>query len=64
MEGAQVKKRTISQPDDWWIAFELAASKRRMTISQWLGEAGRKCLPQPVKMKLSDRRRPGRPRRN
>lgn len=39
------EKKLISQPADWWAAFEKQASLEGMTMSQWVGEACKqRCL--------------------
>lgn len=54
--------RKISQPADWWRAFEAAASAAGLTLAEWLGEAARRRLPPEVRQQLSRRRKPGRPK--
>lgn len=40
-----VERRLISQPADWWAAFERQASLEGMTMSEWVGQACLKSLP-------------------
>ncbi len=54
-------RRYLTQPPDWWDAFEAAAQAAGMSLSEWLGEAGKKLLPKEVKNQLSERTR-GRPK--
>ena len=49
------ERKTVTQPDDWWAAFEAAAQAEGMQISEWLGEAGKKRLPKEVRKQLSER---------
>lgn len=49
------ERKTVTQPSDWWAAFEEAATASGMKVSEWLGEAGKKQLPKDVRKQLSDR---------
>lgn len=49
------KPKLITQPTDWWAAFEKAAKDAKITLAEWLGEAGRAKLPKEVSSKLSER---------
>jgi len=59
---AHPTRRNITQPPDWWDAFEAAAAKEGMSLAAWLGDAARDKLPARVRRKLSPRRTAGRPR--
>jgi len=53
-------RKNITQPADWWQAFEAEAERRGLNLSQFLGLAGLELLPAKTKRKLSERIRPGR----
>lgn len=57
-------RRHITQPEDWWQAFEAAADASGMNLSAWLGEAGKSQLPPKIAKQLSDRPPPNRPRKD
>lgn len=50
-------RKNITQPEDWWAAFEAAAQTENMTLSEWVGE----CCRANIKSELSDRPPTGRP---
>lgn len=54
-------RRNITQPADWWAAFDAAAQAGGTDLSAWLGEAGRRMLPRAERKKLSERVTRGRP---
>jgi hypothetical protein len=54
-------RKNVTQPDDWWKAFEQAARDADMDLSSWLGEAAKAMLPPKVSKKLSERATRGRP---
>jgi hypothetical protein len=56
-------KRLVSQPDDWWDAFEARANQEGKTLSAWLGDAGRKLLPKSESKSLSVRPKAIRPKK-
>jgi hypothetical protein len=35
------ERKNICQPTDWWTAFAAAAQSEGLTMSEWLGNAGR-----------------------
>ncbi len=55
------ERRLLSMPPDWWAAFAEAATDSGETLSEWLGEAGRKRLPADKRKVLTERKKPGRP---
>lgn len=55
-------RRNITQPGDWWAAFDAAAQASGTDLSAWLGEAGRRMLSRDERKKLSERVTRGRPR--
>jgi hypothetical protein len=59
------QNKQISQPDDWWAAFERMASLEGMTLSEWVGEACKARIQQQMSHQglsvfFSDRTKPGR----
>lgn len=55
------ERKNLTMPPDWWTAFERAAKAAGQTLSEWIGNAGRKALPPAERKKLSERPAPGRP---
>jgi hypothetical protein len=55
------ERKNITQPSDWWAAFEEAAKAEGLTLAAWLGEAAKKQLPPKVAKKLTDRPPANRP---
>lgn len=49
------ERKNITQPKDWWAAFQEHATKTGMSLSEWLGQAGKARLPASVAKKLSKR---------
>jgi hypothetical protein len=49
------ERKHITQPADWWAAFKAEADNCGMTLSEWIGEAGKKQLPKEVRKQLSER---------
>lgn len=35
------ERKNITQPSDWWAAFEEAAKAEGLTLAAWLGEAAK-----------------------
>lgn len=54
-------RKNITQPADWWEAFDAAAKREGIPLSQWMGDACRAALPKKVTSKLSERTK-GRPK--
>lgn len=54
-------RKHITQPVDWWTAFEEAAKAEGVSLSAWLGEAAKKQLPPKVAKKLTERPPANRP---
>lgn len=54
-------RKNITQPADWWAAFEAAAEAEGVSLAEWLGECGKANLPKEVAAKLSERGTRGRP---
>lgn len=57
------ERRHITQPEDWWAAFEEAAAKEGLTLAAWLGEAGKAMLPAKIAKQLSERPPANRPKK-
>jgi hypothetical protein len=57
------ERKNISQPADWWAAFEAQARQDRLTLSEWLGECAVANLPKSVRKRLSERPGAHRPRK-
>lgn len=55
--------RKLTQPADWWAAFEAAAAKDGLSLSEWVGRCCAAGLPESVRRRLPDRRTRGRPRK-
>lgn len=55
-------RKNIMQPADWWREFERDAQRKGISLSEWLGEAGRKQLPADARKRLSARKSVGRPK--
>lgn len=53
------ERRNISQPSDWWTAFERTAQQDGLTLSEWIGECCRANVPD----ELSERPPANRPKR-
>lgn len=51
----------ITQPPEWWVAFQAAAKADGISLSEWLGKAGLASLPKKVRDSLPERTK-GRPR--
>jgi hypothetical protein len=69
MAEEKTERRPISQPPDWWMAFEAAAEEAEMHLSTWIGEACREKLERTkgqkrAAAKLSDRKQRGRPKKS
>lgn len=58
------ERKNITQPPDWWAAFESAAKAEGMTLAEWLGEAAKAKLPKATAKKLSKRPPANRPRKD
>jgi hypothetical protein len=54
------ERKNLTQPSDWWQAFEVEADKRGLSLSEFMGIAGSKMLPKEQRARLSRRIRAGR----
>jgi len=57
-------RKCLTNPDDWWKAFENEAEKRKMTLAAWIGKACVAQLPKRVRAKLSERPGAHRPKKS
>lgn len=55
------ERKNITQPSDWWAAFEEQAKAEGLTLAAWLGEAAKARLPPKVAKKLTERPPANRP---
>ncbi len=55
------ERKNISEPSDWWNAFEAQAKAEGFSLSAWLGEAAKAKLPPKVAKKLTERPAANRP---
>ena len=56
------QRKNITQPEEWWIAFEKAAEREGLTLSQWIGDRLVKSLPKTAQRKLPPRPAAHRPK--
>jgi len=61
--NAPCERRNITQPADWWKAFDEAAAAEGMTVAAWLGEAGKLRLKKDKVKALSPRPAANRPKK-
>lgn len=55
----KAERKSITQPSDWWEAFQAQAKSEHLTISEWVGE----CCKLYVKdRRLSERKPAHRPK--
>ena len=52
------ERRNITQPADWWAAFEKQANAEGMTLSQWVGWACKAKLPRGIGIHAGLSKRP------
>ncbi len=58
------ERKCLTQPDDWWRAFEQEAQKRGKTLAGWMGEVCAAQLPKRAQAKLSERPGAHRPKKS
>ena len=56
------ERRNITQPTDWWAAFEEQAKADGQSLAAWAGDCMRANLPKSVAAGLSERRSVGAPK--
>lgn len=54
-------RKNITQPTDWWSAFNAAAEAEGVSLAEWMGACGVANLPKDVAAKLSERGTRGKP---
>ena len=57
-------RKNISQPADWWLAFEAQATTMGCTLSEWIGMNCQAFLPDDVRAGLSERPAANRPKKS
>lgn len=57
------ERRNLTQPADWWVAFEAQAKADGQTLSEWAGDCMRANLPKGVAVGLSTRPAANRPKK-
>lgn len=63
MSSAKSERRNITQPADWWAAFEAQAKAEGASLSKWIGMKCIESLPEEVKTSLIGRPAAHRPRK-
>ena len=53
------ERKNVTQPGDWWAAFEEQAWREGKTLSAWIGDACKDKLPARRASRLSQRERVG-----
>jgi len=56
------ERRNLTEPGDWWQAFEAQAKADGQTLSEWAGDCMRANLPKELAAGLSERPPANRPR--
>ncbi len=56
------ERKNITEPADWWDAFQQQATRDGQTLSEWLGDCGRANLDEDLQCGLSERPPAHRPR--
>ncbi|AMV35711.1 hypothetical protein VN12_26700 [Pirellula sp. SH-Sr6A] len=56
----RVTKKTITQPEDWWQAWEVEAFKQGKLLSEWIGDCCNATLPKKSRDRLTIRAGRGR----
>ena len=56
-------RKNITQPADWWQAFETTAKEAGLSLSEWVGECCLIRVPKPLRDTLSKRPGAHRPKR-
>ena len=60
----QSTNKRLTQPADWWAAFQRQAEQDGQSLSEWIGEAGKAQLPKHIRKSLSERPAAHRPKTN
>lgn len=56
-----IERKNITQPADWWLAFEAAAKAEGLSLSEWIGRACQSAIASRTRRTLSERPSTGRP---
>ena len=56
-------RKNITQPAEWWDAFDEAARTEGESLSEWIGRLCLRGLPKEKKKQLPDRPLPWRPKK-
>ncbi len=59
----QAVRKNVTQPEDWWAAFQAEAKRNGQTLSEWVGAACFAQLPHRKAKQLSDRPPANRPKK-
>ena len=57
------ERKNITQPADWWAAFEDQAKREGKSLSEWVGDCCTGQLPQRIAKTLSARPAVGAPKK-
>lgn len=49
------ERKNISEPAEWWRAFERQAALEGVSLSEWIGECGLANLPAEIRDELPER---------
>ena len=58
------ERKNITQPADWWAAFEAAAKVEGVNLSEWIGACCVPNVPAAVAKGLSERPTVGAPKKS
>jgi len=57
------ERKNITQPSDWWAAFEDQAKAEGLTLAAWMGLQCSKALPKKIRNELTERPPANRPKK-
>lgn len=57
------KPKKLTQPEEWWEAFQAQADKQGVPLAEWMGQQCLKALPAKVRSKLPERPPANRPKK-
>lgn len=57
------ERKNITEPEEWWLAFEAQAKKEGLTLSEWIGKQCFDALPAKVQKTLPERPPANRPKK-
>ena len=61
MSTSITERKNLTQPKDWWLAFQKEAKSKNLSLSEWIGLVCKKELPKKVRLKLKERKPAHRP---